>query len=123
MRRANVNAVGGFRMMVELQSLIAHKGLLIGLFLGVFKVMQSMRSGNVKVIFLVTDIIGSTLMGYGAWEMGLEADLARPVLIAVTIIMSLNAFIIIPLATNPMVLRAFVKAFTKVDIGPKRDDK
>ena len=103
--------------------ILTHKGILIGLGLGAFKVMQSMRSGKFKWSIATTDMIGSVIMGYGSWEMAITAELSTPVVVAVTIILALNAFLVVHIFTNPAVFKALVKTFTKIDVDEDRKDE
>ena len=103
--------------------ILTHKGLLIGLGLGLFKVMQAMRSGKFKWTVAATDMLGSMIMGYGSWEMAITAELSMPVVVAVTVMLSLNAFLVVHIFTNPAVFKALVKTFTKVDVDKDNKDE
>ena len=95
--------------------------------MGLFKVMQAFRSGTVRWVFLVTDVVGATVMGYFSWEVGESAGLSHPLLFFSTSIMSINAFFVVAMLANPDVFRAFVKSFIKVNLpdgkkGGKNDE-
>lgn len=104
------------KTVIDYLAVLHSKGFVIGLVMGLFKVMQSFRSGSIRLVFLVTDVIGSTVMGYFTWEVGQSAGLSHPVLFASTAIMSINAFVVVALLANPEIFRAFVRSFIKVGV-------
>ena len=104
---------------------IVSKGTLIGLFSGILKVMQDIRTKTFKWYLALTDIFGSTIVGYTMYEWASESEtLKNWQIILITVIFSLNAFVFIGVLTNPKVLGILVKKYTKIDISDEiKEDK
>ncbi len=108
-------------MLKILYAILMSKGTAIGLFSGLLKLMQDIRNGVFKWYIALTDIVASTVVGYSVYEWAGESQrLDKWQVIILTIMLSLNAFVVVKILTNPKVVTALFKTVTKIDVDEKK---
>ena len=97
--------------------LITSQGFLIGFFSGLLKMMQDIRNGNFKWFIAITDITASSVVGYSIFEWSSESkSLADWQVIGLTIMLSLNAFFVVKIITNPNLIKKLLSSWFKINL-------
>ena len=92
---------------------LTKQGAFLGLLVGIMKVMKDARDGKIRTITALTDLVGSSIVGYVAYEVAGEADISRYLQILWTLFMSANAFLVIAFATDKDLFTSVVKKYLK----------
>lgn len=89
-----------------------NKGLIIGLFTGLLKIMYAIRNENFKWKLALTDLLGAMIVGYSVWALSAEymQNTSWQIYLLV-IVMSLNSFIVLGFLMNPDLLKTYFKVF------------
>lgn len=110
-------------MLKILYTILMSKGTMIGLFSGILKAMQDLRTKSFKWYIAVTDIFAATVVGYTVYEWAGESEnLAEWQIILLTVILSLNAFLVVGFLTNPKVVALIFKSIIKINIPEKKEN-
>ncbi len=108
-------------MIAEIISIIKTKGFLIGFFSALMKVMQDVRGATFKWVIALTDLIAGTSVGYSVYQWSSESEqLANWQIYGLTIMFSLNAFLVVKIVTEPKIVQQLIKSWFKIDVS---DDK
>ncbi len=95
---------------------LTSKGTLIGLIAGFLKVMQDIREGRFKWVIATTDITASSIVGYSIYSWASESQtLASWQIIGLTVMFSLNAFLVIKIITEPDLIKQLLRGWFKLD--------
>ena len=85
-----------------------NKGLLIGFFTGLLKIMYSIRNGDFNWKLALTDLFGAVIVGYSTWALLLEyTESINWQNYIITVVMALNAFILVGFLMNPKLLKNY----------------
>ena len=87
------------------------KGLWIGFFAGILKVMTCINAGKFKPIKAVINIISATIMGYMMWELAMLIQVSLFVAVVATVISSFNAFLTIEAVQDPKIFKLILKKY------------
>lgn len=102
---------------------ILTKGLAIGLFAGILKIMQDIRIKSFRWHIALTDLFASGVVGYSIYEWASEAkSLHEWQVILITVILSLNAFLVVKILTDPKMITMLIKNWLKVNANVEESD-
>lgn len=102
--------------------MIFTKGLIIGIFAGLLKIMQDMRTRTFKWYIALTDLFASMVVGYSIYEWASEAkSLHEWQKIMITVILSLNAFLVVKILTDPKMITLLIRNWIKVNTNELTD--
>lgn len=110
----------------KLLAILESKGALIGFFGGLLKVMQDARLGLFKWVKATTELIASTGVGVIMFEwINESSSLSGWKVNFLTLLFSLNAFLLVKVFTDPEVLKAIIGTWIKKipEINKENDTK
>lgn len=99
----------GFEKLVAL--LFAKKGLVLGFGIGLMKVLKDIRDGKFKWKTAITDLMGSIIIGYSAYQIVSLTDMTEVMKISWTIFSSANAFVVMAILTDQKVFREIINKY------------
>ncbi len=93
--------------------LVAKKGIFYGLLIGVMKVMKDVRDGKLIWVTALTDLAGSILIGYVAYEIVSLTEISELMKVVWTIFMASNAFLVIAILSDKKLFQKIVDKYIK----------
>lgn len=96
-----------------LAALLAKKGILYGFLVGVMKVMKDAREGKLMWVTALTDLVGSVLIGYVAYEIVSLTEISEVMKIVWTIFTASNAFLVIAVLSDKVLFNKIVDKYIK----------
>lgn len=94
-------------------ALLAKKGIIYGFLIGIMKVMKDARDGKLKLVTVITDLAGSILIGYVAYEVVSLTSISELTKIIWTIFMASNAFLVIAVMSDKQLFNKIVDKYIK----------
>jgi len=106
-----------FKKEKMIDKIFENNGFWIGFLAGVLKIMQDLRNAKFRWLIAITDLSASTIVGYSVYAWASESNqLANWQVIGLTIMFSLNAFLVIKIITEPTVVRNIIQSWFKIDL-------
>lgn len=94
------------------------KGVVIGVVAGILKIMQDVRVKSFKWHIAITDLFASSVVGYSVYEWASEAkSLHEWQIIMITVILSLNAFLVVKILTDPKMITLLIRGWLKSNVN------
>ena len=91
------------------------KGTYLGFISGLFKVMLDVRENKFKWKIALSDLIGSTAMGYTVYAWAGESETLQAWQVYfITVFMSINAFVVIKIITEPDLVKKLFRTYFKI---------
>ncbi len=111
-------------MINKIMSIFENNGFWIGFFAGVLKIMQDVRASRFKWIIAITDLSAATIVGYSVYQWASESNrLASWQVVGLTVMFSLNAFLVIKIITEPSLVKKIIQSWFKVDLNDNNNEK
>jgi len=86
-----------------------NKGLFVGFLSGCVAVLHSVRNGQFKWHIAVPDLISATIVGHATWALTSSiGSIEEWEMLVLTIIMSINSFIVVGFLLNGELLKKYV---------------
>lgn len=106
-----------FKKEKMIDKIFENNGFWIGFLAGILKIMQDLRNAKFRWLIAITDLSASTIVGYSVYVWASESNqLANWQVIGLTIMFSLNAFVVIKIITEPTVVRNIIQSWFKIDL-------
>ena len=91
---------------------LVKKGIILGLLVGIMKIMKDMREGNLKLKTAIPDLFGSIFMGHISYEIVEPMEnISEWFKIVWTVYMAVNAFVIISALQDKRIFDAIVNRY------------
>lgn len=102
--------------MHNLTDLIQHKGLVIGLWAAVLKVVLAIRTSVFQWFIAISDLIITPLMGLSFYDFAAPSPyLEEWQVVLLTFFISINTFVVVAVITNPRFIKSVLSSFLRID--------
>ena len=98
-------------MLEKILIIVYSKGAQIGVISAIMKIMLSLRNGNFRWIIALTDLIGAGIVGHITYQLASDTSITEWQVIFITIFNSLNAFVILSVASDPKNVSTILRGF------------
>ena len=107
-----------------LENAITSKGFWISLLATIMKIVLSIRQQKFHWFIALSDFLFGTLAGYSTYEWASEsASLSHFQIIVLTLLSSLNAFLIVMLITDPKIIKVLLNRYLRTNFDIKKNEK
>ena len=117
------NQVG--KCMETVLGILTQKGFIIGVLSAISKSALAIRKGDFSFVMFITDLIFTPIVGHAIWKIAMDSHIPEWQALILTIVISINTFLLIALLTSPKAFKVLlinVAAVFKIDIRELFDE-